>query len=171
MARLTADQWNAIRLKREVSGTSFPELAKEFGLSHQAIQKRAKAEKWGDGSDTAATIRKKVADKVAGLVAGCNEKEKAEAIEIEADKVTAVVNRHRDEWVDVSTIRKMSFDERETDSKLATELAKLAKLHAEALKLQQEGERKAWGLDGVNVDMSKLTDEQLTDLVAGKMPI
>jgi len=46
MPRLTATQWREARALREAGGASFPALAKRFGCSHQAIQKRAKAEKW-----------------------------------------------------------------------------------------------------------------------------
>ena len=85
MARLTADQWETIRAERE-AGKSFPELAKKHGVSHQAIQKRAKNEGWGDGADIGVTVRRKVAEKVAGVVAGCNPKKKAEALEDAAAK-------------------------------------------------------------------------------------
>jgi hypothetical protein len=45
MPRLDASQWESVRAERE-AGASFPELAARFGVSHQAIQKRAKAEGW-----------------------------------------------------------------------------------------------------------------------------
>lgn len=41
-------------------------------MSHQAIQKRAKDEGWGDGKEVGDAVRRKVAEKVAGVVAGCN---------------------------------------------------------------------------------------------------
>lgn len=43
MPRLTADTWETVRAERE-AGASFPELAAKFGVSHQAIQKRATPE-------------------------------------------------------------------------------------------------------------------------------
>jgi hypothetical protein len=43
---MTAEQWETIRAERE-AGSSFPELGARFGLSHQAIQKRAKADAYG----------------------------------------------------------------------------------------------------------------------------
>ncbi len=48
MKRLSENEWKLIQLERETKGTSFPVLAKTFGVSHQAIQKRAKAEGWGN---------------------------------------------------------------------------------------------------------------------------
>ena len=45
MPRLSADQWETIRAERE-AGASFPELADKYGVSHQAIQKRAKRDGW-----------------------------------------------------------------------------------------------------------------------------
>ena len=49
MPRLADDQWAEIRLRREM-GESFPALAKAFGVSNQAIKKRAVKEGWGDGT-------------------------------------------------------------------------------------------------------------------------
>jgi hypothetical protein len=45
MPRLKLDQWKTIRAERE-AGTSLPKLAARHGVSHQAIQKWAKKEKW-----------------------------------------------------------------------------------------------------------------------------
>lgn len=173
MARLSPEQWEEVRAKRE-AGASFPALGAEFGISHQAIQKRAKAEGWGDGQDVKVAIVKKVAEKVAGVVAGCNPKKKAEAIDAEAGKAAAVVTRHREEW---PKARDMAEKAREThanaagmdDKRVAFEDLKAAKIHAETLKIIQDGERKAWNLD-VPVDFSNMTDEQLAALAKGKAP-
>lgn len=138
MPRLSADQWATIRAERE-AGASFPELADKYGVSHQAIQKRAKAEGWGDGTDVADTIRRKVAEKVAGVVAACNQKKKAEAIDAAAERGAEVVRRHQAEWED-HRARFGSVPDSFEDGKLA-------KISAEMLRIRQEGERRAWGLD------------------------
>jgi hypothetical protein len=138
MPRLTADQWESIRAERE-AGASFPELAAKWGVSHQAIQKRAKAEGWGDGSDVADVIRRKVAEKVAGVVATYNPKKRAQAIDSAADRAAEVVRKHQAEWEEHRTrfgSVPADFDD-----------GKLAKISAEMLKIRQEGERRAWGLD------------------------
>ena len=140
MARLTADQWETVRAERE-AGASFPELAARHGVSHQAISKRAKKEGWGDGTDLEGTIQRKVAEKVAGVVAGSNPKKRNEAADAEAERRAEVLRRHRDEWQDhvsLFTTRSIKAD---------FEVGKSAKISAEMLKIRQEGERKAWGLD------------------------
>lgn len=169
MARLNLDQWQTIRARRE-AGHSFNSLAKEFGVSHQAIQKRANNEGWGDGTNVEEVIRRKAAEKVAGLVATDNQEKKAQAIDDEAEKVAAVRRRHRQEWVQVAVAKQRAM-EIKGDEKLPLVAAKLrvAKLLAETTKIQQEGERKAWGMDEQQfIDYSKLTDAQLEDLIAGK---
>ncbi|MCI1193534.1 hypothetical protein MOJ79_17015 [Calidifontimicrobium sp. SYSU G02091] len=138
MPRLTADQWAQIRAERE-AGASFPELAARFGVSHQAIQKRAKTEGWGDGVDVAQTIRRKVAEKIAGVVAACNPKKKAEAIDAAADRAAAVVSRHQQDW-EAHRARFGAVPEHFEDGKLA-------KITAEMLRIRHDGERRAWGLD------------------------
>lgn len=144
--RLTADQWETIRAERE-TGTSFRDLAEKHGLSHQAIQKRAKAEAWADGQDVGETVRRKVAEKVAGVVAAGNPKKKAAAINAAAEETAAVVRRHRQEWMQVVKLRREALQDRADDPKQSFERAKLAKITAEMTAIQQAGERKAWGLD------------------------
>ncbi|MFN7197602.1 MAG: hypothetical protein ACK4MJ_10585, partial [Hylemonella sp.] len=136
--RRSADLGETNRAARE-PGASFPELAEKYGVSHQAIQKRAKAEGWGDGTDVADTIRRKVAEKVAGVVAACNQKKKAEAIDAAAERGADVVRRHQAEWED----HRARFGSVPADF----EDGKLAKISAEMLRIRQEGERRAWGLD------------------------
>lgn len=167
MPKLSSDRWQEIRAKRE-AGASFPALGKAFGISYQAIQKRAKREGWGDGSDVASVIRRKAAEKVAGVVASDPIK-KAAAIDDEAEKLAEIVNRHRSEWRFVTTLRAEALVDRLVDVGKAFNKAKLAKITAEMTAIQQAGERKAWGLDE-NVDVSKMTDQQLQDLINGKKP-
>jgi hypothetical protein len=141
-----------------------------FKISHQAIQKRAKKENWGDGSDVEEVIRRKTAEKVAGLVASDNPVKKAAAIDEEADKRAKVAKRHREEWPQVAALRQEAVLIRKTDPDGAFVKAKLAKIIAETTKIQQEGERKAWGLDVV-IDPSalrKMSDQQLEDMANGK---
>jgi hypothetical protein len=138
MPRLTKDTWADVRAERE-AGASFPELAAKYGVSHQAIQKRAKEEGWGDGTDVAAVVRRKVAEKVASVVAGCNPQKRAEAIDAAAEKGASVIRMHQAEWED----HRARFGSVPEDF----ELGKLAKISAEMLRIRQDGERKAWGLD------------------------
>lgn len=170
MGRLTADQWSTIRAEREASGTSFRELAAKHKVSDAAIVKRSKSEGWGDGSDVDGVINRKVSEKVSGVVSTDDPKKKAAAIDAEAEKRAAIVQRHRQEWVQVGALRQEALQVRQHDPDLAFNRAKLAKITAEMTKIQQDGERKAWGLD-VIIDpdsIRKMSDEQLEALAAGK---
>jgi hypothetical protein len=138
MPRLSKETWSDIRAERE-AGASFPELASKYGVSHQAIQKRAKAEGWSDGTDVAEVIRRKVAEKVARVVASSNPQKRAESIDAAAEKSASVVRMHQAEWED----HRARFGSVPEDF----ESGKLAKISAEMLRIRQDGERKAWGLD------------------------
>lgn len=138
MPRLTPDVWETVRAERE-AGASFPDLGARFGVSHQAIQKRAKAEGWGDGQDVQDAIRRKVAEKVAGIVAAENPKKKAAAIDAAAETGAAIIRKHQSEWQDhrnkFGSVPE-SFD-----------AGKLAKISAEMLTIRQKGERLAHGIE------------------------
>lgn len=150
MPRLTADVWETVRAERE-AGASFPELAAKWGVSHTAIIKRSKLGNWGDGQDVAAVIRRKVSEKVSGIVSTENPKKKAEAIDAAADKSAAIVAIHRQEWAD----HRDRFGSVPEDF----DQGKLAKISVEMLKIRQEGEARAWGLhpDSQPADSGRVT--------------
>ena len=180
MPRLTADAWETIRAEREATGASFPALAAKHGISHQAIQKRAKDEGWHDGQDSAEAIRRKVADKVAGVVAGCNPQKRAEAIDAAADRVVAVVERHRAEWSVIGDLQAEAMDVRHINPDVAFGRAKFAKITAETLAIKQTNERKAHGLErdpgdmkvtvAKAVDYTKLSDATLEEIARAANP-
>lgn len=136
MPRMTAEQWETIRAERE-AGSSFPELAARFGLSHQAIQKRAKAEAWDDGTDVAAAVRRQVEAKVAGVPR--NPEKRREAIDAAAERGAKVIERHQEDW----EAHRKKFGAIPADF----ETGKHAKISAEMLRIRQDGERRAWGLE------------------------
>lgn len=138
MPRLTQDQWETIRAERE-AGSSFGDLAQRFNVSKSGIIKRAKAEGWSNGQDVAEIIRRKVSEKVSGIVTSDNPKRRAEAIDAAAGKVASVVERHQQEWTD----HRDRFGSVPDDF----ENGKLAKISAEMLTIRQKGERAAYGLD------------------------
>lgn len=157
MARLTADQWETVRAERE-AGESFRSLADKYGVSHQAIQKRARAEDWGDGQNVSEIIRKKVAAKVAGLVAGGNRKKKAEALENAAQKGVEIVRRHQKDWDEHHRLFTVAGVAE------SFEAGKSAKICAEMLAIRQKAERAAHGLEEMpNVE---LPDELSIKLVS-----
>lgn len=81
------------------------------------------------------------------------------------DERARVLARHRQEWQVVAALRQEGLKERKNDLVGAINKLKLAKLAAETTKIQQEGERKAWGLDDFGFDPSKLSDEELEKII------
>ena len=152
MPRLSAEQWAEVRAEREASGASFRDLSGRFGVSDVAILKRAKAEGWGDGKDVAEIVRRKVSEKVSGLVSTANPQKKAAALDAEAARGAEVVNRHREEPTAArervyAGLKAHKASVTKEDKTLAFEDLKAAKIAAEALAIIQAMERKAWGLD------------------------
>lgn len=129
--------WETIRAEYE-AGASMGELSRRHGVSKTAISKRARTESWLQ--DLSGTVNRMAEAKVYGVVDTVNPKKKAEALDRAADAKAAVMLRHKNEWERQQEI---------SDRAMATEdfdLAKLAKITAETLKIRQEGERKAWGI-------------------------
>ena len=132
--------WETIRAEYE-AGASQSELAKRHGVSRTAIQKRIRSEGWMQ--DISGAITRLTEAKVAGVVAGCNPQKKAAALDRAADAKAAVILRHKEEW---------NKHQKLIEDALAAgdfEKAKLAKITAETIRIRQEGERKAWGIQGV----------------------
>ncbi|MBK1709813.1 MULTISPECIES: hypothetical protein [Marichromatium] len=138
MPRLTADQWESVRADRE-AGASFGELAARHGVSKAAIVKRAKKESWGDGTDVGEVVRRKVTEKVTGVVTVGDPQKKAAALDAAADRAAAVVRRQQDDWD--------AHRERFGSVPVDFDAGKLAKISAEMLAIRQKGERAAWGLE------------------------
>ncbi|OYV47735.1 MAG: hypothetical protein B7X10_04145, partial [Burkholderiales bacterium 21-58-4] len=108
--------------------------------------------------DVEPVLQRKVAEKVAGIVAGCNPEKKAQALDAAAQRRADVEIRHQTEWDEHKDL---------IDKALANkdfETAKLAKITAETLKIRQEAERKAWRIDvaqpqsSLSVTVSNLTN-------------
>lgn len=101
-------------------------------------------------------------------------KKRVAATQDSEDLRAQIIDRHRREWLIVQKLRQEALQHR-NDPKLgghkeAFEKSKLAKITAELTLIQQNGERRAWGLDDVAIDVTKLSDAQLQDLINGKMP-
>lgn len=131
--------WEAIRAEYE-AGTSQSALSKKYGVTRKAIQNHIAKESWVQG-DVTAQINRIAEEKVAGIVAGCDPEKKAIAMQAAADAKVQVIQRHKAEW---EQHQKLIHDAVAEDD---FEKAKLAKITAETIKIRQEGERKAWGLD------------------------
>ena len=139
-AKLTPEKWAEARLRRE-TGSGIREVAAWLGVDPAHVSRRAKAENWSDGKDLEDVIRRRVNEKVNGVVNTVDPKKRAEAVDQIADKRAAVQLRHQTEWDGVDVIRRAAIAEVDFDK------AKLAKITSETLLIKQTGERKAWGLD------------------------
>lgn len=129
--------WETIRAEYE-AGASQSDLAKRYGVSRKAIQKHIAAEGWTQ--DISGTLDRLTEAKVAGVVAGCDPKKKAAALDRAADARAAVIMRHKEEWEQHQQLIRKAVENSDFDT------AKLAKITAETIKIRQEGERRAWGI-------------------------
>ena len=178
-AKLSVEQWKAIRGRREV-GETFRELGREYKIAYQSIQKRANREGWGDGSDLAGAVKQKVNELVVGLgVKGVNETPeiKAKAVADEANKIYNIKLRHRtqcqrlsDEIDKSKDVKNLKIDDPIKKARIIAENVKIAKLTADALKVLHEIESRAWDMPEKELDFSKMTRDQIRDVAAGKMP-
>jgi hypothetical protein len=189
--RLSADTWQIIRAEREATGAPFADLAAKHGVSAPAIFKRARAESWGDGSDVADVVRRKVNERVNGVNVP-SPKQRAAAIDAAADAGADIIRKHQAEWAEhrerfgaapeagITLPPEASAEQRMTVLRLNTEAARYAELSAKMLKLRQEGERKSHGLErdpadmkvtvAKAVDYTKLADSTLEDIARAANP-
>jgi hypothetical protein len=157
--------WVRVRAVYEAGGpdASFRALGAAFGVSHTAVRQRCDREEWRQDLEPA--IRNAVTAKVSGVVSTGNPEKTAAAIESEADRRVAVIERHRGEWEEcreriLSGLRahkaagsrvgpdgKPDPLERMAGKREAFEDLKAAKIAAEALQIVQAGERRAHRLD------------------------
>lgn len=140
MPRLTREEWDEGRALRE-SGSSFEEVASKIGVSKAAVVKAAKREGWSDGSDVAGIIRRKVSEKVSGVVSAETIKRKVEIIDAAADQAVRIITRHREDWETHHRLFSVQAIAKDFD------LGKSAKISSEMLFIRQRAERIAWDLD------------------------
>ncbi len=137
-------------------------LADALGIAKQSVHYRMKAdEKKGNPwekkqtlSDIAARAQR-IADRQSAKVsddpdAGVREKKDAgepppmPTADTPADQRADVIARHRREWAIIKGLSNEAIKGRDF------ERAKLAKITSETMKIWQDGERKAWGLDAID---------------------
>lgn len=194
---LTAGQWAAIRAIWEgVPDVSYAgaarRAAEKMGFEppgRTTIESCAKRQGWkrqyskkelaetamhradvltGAGVDApdASTTKKADTDATLGALA-------AAAFDETADARAAVLSRHRKEWEVIPKLRDEALALREVDPGEAFNKAKLTKITAEALAIQQTGETAAWGLSLLDSleppDFSKMSDEQLERIAKGRL--
>ena len=163
MPRLTEDQWATVRAEYEAGSANQSTLSKRHGVSRTAIQKRIEAEGWIQDLEPA--IRRKVAEKVAGVaakVAARNPEKTEQAIDEEAERRANVERRHRDEMGVVrerlqAALTAARAATNADERRAAFDIFKQAKISAETLTLVHADERKTWKLDnplapGANIE-------------------
>lgn len=150
------------RKKDEAAGDAWERRGTMSGIVH-AAQRRADAMVDSDGA-AKETRETREGNEVAAIKAQVA-REESEALRAE------VIARHRQEWRAVVVLRNEAIKERTAAPDKADKKARLAKIIAETTKIQQEGERKAWGLDvSVNPDdIRKMSDAELEAIVKGKL--
>jgi hypothetical protein len=176
MPQKSPEEWAKIRYAYE-AGTGPAELARQYGVSRQRITKKAREECWTQ--DVEPAIRRMVAESVAGVVVGATPAEKAAAMHAEADRRQAVIERHRKEWSELEDLRQRVIDRvTEAEKVHDWEEYKRTKIFADtitdmlnALRIKQDGERKAWNLDdpALRIDVTKASDAELEAMVRGRL--
>jgi len=124
-----------------VIGEKTRDIAEYFGVKEQAVLSLAKRENWA--ADPIA-LQCRVEEKlVPGLETAKDLEAKMAALEDEAERRALIVQRHRTEWLryedDILGPAKEAKEEKQ---------ARTAKLLGEAIRVKQQGERAAWGMDG-----------------------
>ena len=130
--------WETIRAEYE-AGASMGELSRRHGVDKAAISRRAKKEGWL--TDLSEVVNRRAEAKVNGIVNTVDPKKRAEALDRAADAKAAVILRHKEEWQRHQQLINDALAANNFDK------AKLAKITAETIKIRQEGERKAWGIN------------------------
>lgn len=129
--------WETIRAEYE-AGATMGGLSRKHGVDKAAISRRARKEGWT--ADLAEAVNRRAEAKVNGIVNAVDPQKRAEAVNRAAEAKAAVILRHKAEWDRHQAIIDEALSAGDFDR------AKLAKITAETLKIRQEGERRAWGI-------------------------
>lgn len=156
-------------LYENTRGLTMAALAEKTGIAKRTLSRASReqgwAKKWAPsgvessqaGQDVAviAAHFEKKAEERANAPAPVEPTPVADTIsEPLPSELEALLQRHRREWAAPRAMSAEALKVRDSDPVRAFEKAKLAKITAETLKLVQDGERKAHGLD-VGVDVPK----------------
>jgi len=100
--KLNDAQWAEIEL-RWATGQTSSLLAREFSVTRQIIDRRAKREKWT--RSLAHDVEERTTEKLLGLSPGASPEEKAAAVELASDGRVQLVQNHRAAWVNIHAMR------------------------------------------------------------------
>lgn len=144
--------WQSIQAEYEC-GASYVSLSKKYGLSRQAIMKRAKKEKWTQ--DAEEQINRSARAKLGGYDHQNEPTAKAAAIEAEADRRAGIIAGHRTLFEHCRALYFEALElrqERVVDGKaiggrdIAFNAMKLTKISTEAARNIMLAERIAYGI-------------------------
>ncbi|MBV5310450.1 hypothetical protein [Chromatium okenii] len=162
MARLTIDQWAALRLEWEGDQlASFHALAQKHGVDKANISRKAAKEGWSKTGQIRSINEhaQRLADAKVNAEGNVAQRERTSddlATRDESAVLRAAVNvRMRQEWAELEGFRKTALkamkDAHDSGDKGAWAIAKTAAdtalANIRSLAVKQDGERKAWGLD------------------------
>ena len=139
-SKITPSQWADARAMRE-TGSSFGAISTKTGIDQATLCRTAQAQGWSDGADVAGVIRQRAEARTGGITNGLTPLEKSAALDAAAAKLAAKIEQHKTEWDAPRKTAYEAFNERDPAK------MRMAKNFAETLKVIQEGERRAWGLE------------------------
>lgn len=135
--------WRIIRSEYE-AGMTQSGISRKYGVSRAAVSQRVRREGWKRHESGSDPGEESGADKQPPAPAGQCGVDLPAKNRSESDGRNAVIRRHREEWNRIRILIDDAVTEQDAEA------AKLAKLTAETLKIRQEGERKAWGIQDRN---------------------
>lgn len=145
MPRLTKDQWSAARELWESDSTQTDEsIAEKFGVSKSAVVKtRTQGSDCWKRAGSLQTVQQRAqfAADVKSNHPSYQGHHKSATIDAAVEVRATLLSKHRDDWNEHRNLFTLGGIAKNF------ELGKSAKITAEMLKIRQEGERKAYGLD------------------------
>ena len=99
-SRIDCEKWTEARAMRE-AGATISYVAEWLGIARSFVSRKARDENWGDPSDLASTIARKVTEKGYGIETGVSPAQKAISIEASSSKIAAVVDQQRAKWPEI----------------------------------------------------------------------
>lgn len=152
-------------LYESTPGMTMKAVAEETGIGKSTLERRANEEGWKKNyaakalppmTDAAHAIADRYNGKLEEYGPEITDQQRQDVVadtvvEVALDLRGQLLERHRKEW---AAPRKLAY---EAMQRRDFELAKLAKISSETLKIVQDGERKAWGIDRGEGDDKKMT--------------
>lgn len=138
----------AAKVLYESGKMTVKQVAAEIGISSRTVERWAAADGWERVKPTPEMTERahRVASKLADTPENATPEQRQNALAaVTEDEVVAqradLITRHRTEWRVIGGLITESVKERNIDR------AKLAETLARSMKLKQDGERRAWGLE------------------------